>query len=434
MNTQKRRQDPGDTPTLGYVGEEGAARAPASFPDGASSFSARGWEASAFLRRRIGRVSSPADERPPRAMLGRMPRSALQRLRLLAAIVAASTIIGGGCYGLSQEHGTLAIWPLAAGGAIGAFISSSIFGMELFAAGHLALLRRLPLPIAILVRAVAYGAVVVSAMLVFPWLFFGTPFSVMREGFARSIASSLWMTFVLGAVMTIVQVIGPEALGKLLLGHYHRPREEQRIVLFLDLVDSTRIAELLGNVGFHALLAEVFARFSAIVTDWGGDVHRYVGDELIATWRVGKPTDNARAVAAVFECADALAEAQLAMRRRYGASPKFRAGIHRGALLAGEIGGFKREISYVGEAMNTAARLEQACRETGRMLLVSKAFLDDCELAPHNRAMSLGQRTLRGMAGPTELFAIERPRDSGVAEASPRLTSRTDRSKSIVAT
>lgn len=423
MNTPERRWETVDTPALGYLGEEeSAARVPAAFPDRPSS---------SFQSRTV-RESSPADERRPRGMLGRTPRSTLQKLRLLAIVVAISTI-SGGCYGLSQQQGTSAIWRLAAGGAIGAFISSSIFGMELFAAGHLALLRRLPFPIAMLVRLAAYGAVIASAMLVFPWLFFNAPLSLMREGFARSVASSLWMTFVLGAVVTIVQVIGPEALGKLLIGHYYRPREEQRIVLFLDIVDSTRIAEQLGNVRFHALLAEVFARLSAIVTDWGGDVHRYVGDELIATWRVRKPADNARAIAAVFECADALAEAQLAMRRRYGVSPKFRAGIHRGALLAGEIGSFRREISYVGEAMNTAARLEQACRETGRMLVVSKAFLEECELAQDNRAISLGPRTLRGMAGPMELFAIERPRDSGAVEALPQLIGRTEQCGSIVA-
>jgi adenylate cyclase len=354
-----------------------------------------------------------------------MTRSTLQRLRLLVAIIAASAVMGA-CYGFSPEPGEAVVWPLLTGGTIGASISSVIFGMELFAARHWAGLRRLPVSIAFLARTAAYAAVVVATMLVLPWLFFDAAFSVTRDGFAGSVVSSLWMTFVLSGVMTIVQLIGPGVLGKLLIGHYHRPREEQRIVMFLDLAGSTRIAEQIGNVRFHALLADVFGRLSTIVTDWGGEVHRYVGDQLIATWRVGNPADNARPVACVFACADALTKAELTMKRRHGVSPRFRVSVHLGTLVAGEIGGFKREISYIGEAMNTAARLEQACRETGRMLVASKAFLDGCELPGHARATSLGLRTLRGIAEPVELFAIERSRASGVKQEPVRLTDRAD--------
>jgi hypothetical protein len=49
------------------------------------------------------------------------------------------------------------------------------------------------------------------------------------------------------------------------------------------------------------------------------------------------------------------------------------------------------------------------------MLVASKAFLDGCELSLHTRAISLGLRTLRGIAAPMELFAIE-PRRVDKAE------------------
>jgi adenylate cyclase len=361
-----------------------------------------------------------------------MTRSTLQRLCLFAAIIAASAVIGA-CYGLAQGSGEAVVWPLLAGGTIGASISSFVFGMELFAARHWAGLRRLPVAIAILARTAAYAAVIVVAMLVFPWLFFDAALSLTREGFAGDVLSALWMIFLLGAVMTIVQLIGPRVLGKLLIGKYHRPREERRIVMFLDLAGSTQIAEQIGNVRFHALLADVFGRLSAIVTDWGGEVHRYVGDGLIATWRVGERADNARAVACVFACADALATLELAMRRQHGVTPRFRAGVHLGTLVAGEIGGFKREISYIGEAMNTAARVEQVCRETGRMLVTSRAFLDGCELPRTARATSLGLRTLRGIAEPMELFAIERTHGAAVVAELPRQIHKAHEGKVVAA-
>jgi hypothetical protein len=57
----------------------------------------------------------------------------------------------------------------------------------------------------------------------------------------------------------------------------------------------------------------------------------------------------------------------------YGVAPDFRAGLHLGPLVAGEIGGFKR---HLGDTMNTATRIAQAWRHTGCPLLISKPLLD----------------------------------------------------------
>jgi adenylate cyclase len=76
--------------------------------------------------------------------------------------------------------------------------------------------------------------------------------------------------------------------------------------------------------------------------------------------------------------------------------------------VAGEVGGFKREIALLGDAMNTAARLEQACRATGHALLASRPFLDRTQIPSGIVATSLGSHLLRGKAERLELFALER--------------------------
>ena len=197
-------------------------------------------------------------------------------------------------------------------------------------------------------------------------------------------------------------------LVNLLTGRYYRPREEQRIVLFLDLVGSTSIAERMGNVGFHALLSEVFTRLSRVVTDHGGEVHRYVGDMLIATWPVGNTDDNARPIRCLFACEDTLEAARAELLARHGQAPGFRAGLHLGTLVAGEIGGFKQEITFIGDAMNTAARLEQTCRSTGHALLASKPLIDSAALPAGVVATGVGSHALRGKNEPLELFALAR--------------------------
>jgi adenylate cyclase len=145
-----------------------------------------------------------------------------------------------------------------------------------------------------------------------------------------------------------------------------------------------------------------------VVTDFGGEVHRYVGDALIATWPLGTPEGNARQIRCLFACRDALEAARSDLLRRHGHIPGFRASVHCGPLVAGEIGGFKREIALLGDAMNTAARLEQACRMTGHALLASKPLLERTLLAPGIVVTSLGSHLLRGKSEHLEIFALER--------------------------
>jgi adenylate cyclase len=365
-------------------------------------------------------------------------RSTIQRLRLLALMVATSAAAGS-IYAVIQappdlswivEHERLmqAVsgtprsmgMAIATGATIGALISSCIIGFELF--GEVRWFerggRRLPLAAAILLRTIVYGVVIMAALLLVPWAYSGERPSLYRPGIVGDVVFSVAATFVFVSLTSIVQLIGPNVLGSLLTGRYYHAREEQRIVVFLDLVGSTSIAEDIGNIRFHALLSETFTRLSRIVTDFGGEVHRYVGDALIATWPLGTSQENARPIHCLFACREALDAARSDLLRRHGHVPGFRASIHCGPLVAGEVGGFKREIALLGDAMNTAARLEQACRTTGHAVLASKPLLDRTEIPAGIVATSLGSHLLRGKSERLELFALER----GTGDRSARLS------------
>lgn len=346
----------------------------------------------------------------PAAMAMALAHSTVQKIRLLCLLVAASAAAGGLYSLLRADPG--GPWPLqAAGGAsIGAAISACILAFELFGAeAFLARQgRRLPLSAALALRALVYGCAILAALLLIPWVLFGRDPSPLRPGMAGDLAFAIAATLLFVAAMSVAQLIGPNTLGSLLLGRYYRPREEQRIVLFLDLVDSTGAAERIGDLRFHALLSEVFTRLSRLVADHGGEVYRYVGDAMIATWPLADPARNARAIGCLFACREALERAAPEFRRRYGEVPRFRAGMHAGPLVAGEIGGFKREIALLGDTMNTAARIEQACREAGHDLLVSQPLLDRSALPDGIHATALGPERLRGKAAKVEIFALRR--------------------------
>ncbi|SMF52122.1 adenylate cyclase [Tistlia consotensis] len=338
-----------------------------------------------------------------------MTGSAVQRLRLLALMVALSAAAGAGYALAERSSGTGWVVEAASGATIGTVISSFIVGIGLFGEGRLlGRSRRLPFVVAVLLRTLVYGVAIMAALVVVPWLYFGVPLLPLRPGIAGDLAFSFAVTFVGVSLLSIAQLIGPGVLANLLTGRYYRPREEQRIVLFLDLVGSTTIAERIGNVRFHALLSETFTLLSKVVMDQGGEVHRYVGDALIATWPLGTPARNARPLLCLLACRDALDAAGPGLLRRHGHQPAFRAGLHAGPVVAGEIGGFKREIALLGDTMNTAARIEEACRTAGHPLLVSGTLAGRAEIPAGLRLTSIGPALLRGKSAGLELFALER--------------------------
>jgi len=79
---------------------------------------------------------------------------------------------------------------------------------------------------------------------------------------------------------------------------------------------------------------------------------------------------------------DALAREAARYTRDVGEVPRFRAGLHGGTVTAGELGDLRRQIVFVGDILNTAARLEEYAKRTGLELVVSDALLKRLELPP----------------------------------------------------
>jgi adenylate cyclase len=336
-----------------------------------------------------------------------LTRSRLRTLRIIAVVVAAAALAGG-AFGLGQSSSTPAL-AVAVGMSIGAVIACVLTAFELIFVPQLIGRgpSRMSFTRALLMRTGVYTLVIVATLLLVPWLAMGTK-PLEDPSFPLSIAFSFGASLIGNFTVSVTRLIGPRVLGNFLTGRYYHPREERLILMFLDLTSSTSLAERLGNVRFHELLAEVFDRLSEAVTDSGGDVYEYVGDEMVATWAVRDPAHNARALTCFFDCVDAIEGAREGLERRYGCVPRFRAGLHLGTIVAGEIGGFKQEIAYSGDAMNTTARIEEACRELQEPLLASKPLLDAVLLPPGLAAASVGVRTLRGKEARLELFAVRR--------------------------
>lgn len=329
-------------------------------------------------------------------------------MMLIIALVSAAL---GSVFGLFLAE--LDPWGLARGAVEGFLIASLIVAFETgyvnAPAGRW--LRRLPMFPAVLIKAVVYALLIVGGDTVAGLALSWTPAGgVLRFNitFLYVMLFSLSGALIANFVIAVNQMLGGGALASFFTGRYHRPREEERIFLFIDLADSTAIAERIGHVAFHAFLNEVIFDLTAPVVENGGDIHRYVGDQVIATWRLADPARNARPLKCYDECLRVLEARASDYRERFGAAPRIRAAFHAGPVVVGEMGDYRREITMLGDVVNTTARIEQACRDAGRPAILSGGLLDALALPPGFATESLGAMPLRGKSEEIHLYALSR--------------------------
>src|SRR5215469_3669290 len=172
-------------------------------------------------------------------------------------------------------------------------------------------LRRLPLAAELAVKALVMTSVLtivaVSLQLaLYPsplsqyWLAYNLPL-ILGIAFSASLLA--------GAIFEFRRLIGGRILGSFLLGTYRRPRCEQRIVMFLDIADSTALAEQMGELRVHDLITKFFFDIDQPIADHDGEVLAYVGDELIVTWPLSDdPQRNSRSLRCFFAVQDQMAE------------------------------------------------------------------------------------------------------------------------------
>jgi adenylate cyclase len=139
-----------------------------------------------------------------------------------------------------------------------------------------------------------------------------------------------------------------------------------------------------------------------------GEIHRYVGDELIATWKLADGIADARCLRACFDVLDRMAELGPTYLRDFGARVHCRAGLHCGPVVTGEMGSVKREIVFLGDTVNTAARIQEFCRQTGDRVLASATLVDLLELPSGITKRPLGDLRLRGKESDVVLYALEK--------------------------
>ena len=242
-----------------------------------------------------------------------------------------------------------------------------------------AALRRLPLAGELVIRALVLTAGIVIVSVTLEGILYGDSLfprwvmtSWIPDELPRIVLLGLGISLLLGMVTETGRLIGGPLLTSVVLGTYHRPVRRQLIVMFLDLADSTRLAEALGELRVHDLITRFFFDIDEPIRVFGGTVHAYVGDEVIVTWPLSDdPARNGRCVGCFLAIERKIASLEGAYEAEFELVPKFRAGLHAGPVIVSECGDAKRQLAYFGDTMNVAARLCEHCKAIDRRLVAS---------------------------------------------------------------
>lgn len=237
--------------------------------------------------------------------------------------------------------------------------------------------------------------------------FFRESSILLSAEFMVGLTFGLLLSMIFGFISITGRLIGRNIMGKLFIGKYRNPVEEERIFMFLDLTSSTAIAEKTGPMKYLSLLNDFFNDIAEPVERTKGEIYKYVGDEVIITWkwREGLRNNNCTECFRLIDRAMQMKGSRY--RERYGLIPGYKAGLHGGRAVTGEVGYSKKEIAYAGDVLNTASRIMGECNRLNSRLLISEELAMRLSPREDEKLMEAGTFLLRGKEKEMKLFTVE---------------------------
>lgn len=327
--------------------------------------------------------------------------------RVLAVTVPVGALIGSGLGWLNGGAGP----SMAAGAVIGLLITAGIgtFNVSWSVGLIPRRWREAPFLVVLVTRSLVWLAIIVVAVSLPLLTVAGLSLEdLVDQQFVISVGASFAAALLFNFLGQVNGLLGRGVLVGLVLGRYHRPREEVRAFLLVDLRESTQIAERLGNLRYHAFFSRFIGDVSASVARYRGEVHRYVGDEVILTWVSDEGLRDARCVRAAVAISATLEAEGPAYVADFGIVPSVWAALHLGPVVTGEIGTIKHEIAFLGDTLHAAARIQEAGKDLGHPFVASAAVIAALDLPDDLASASLGRIELRGVEDAVELFAVSR--------------------------
>jgi adenylate cyclase len=181
------------------------------------------------------------------------------------------------------------------------------------------------------------------------------------------------------------------------------------VLWYADIRGFTVIADSTPGPVIIELLDEIFETLTASLRPRGGQVLKFMGDGMLATFPILDGTREETCQRAL----DAAVEAMRALDRLNGLRSEAEKptaavdlALHIGEVLYGNVGAIDRlDFTVIGPAVNEVARIETLCEPLGRRILVSAELADAA--ADSRRLEPLGYHRLRGVRDPRAIYGLD---------------------------
>ena len=235
--------------------------------------------------------------------------------------------------------------------------------------------------------------------------------ALRNPGALATVIIMFFFAHLLTFVSSVHKKFGHRVFINSILGKYQDPIEEDLVFMFIDLRNSTEIAEELGHVKYSSFMKSYYKLLSNCCAENRGEIYQIAGDGAILTWKTKACKKKARPINCFYDFSVCMEKTKEKFIRKYGIAPTFKAGAHCGKVIATEVGNFGSEMAYHGDVLNTTSRIQTLCRRLGKDLLVSENFFTHMPLPlPHGYISNReGFFELRGKKKEILIFSINKP-------------------------
>ncbi|TGM48028.1 adenylate/guanylate cyclase domain-containing protein [Leptospira biflexa] len=198
-------------------------------------------------------------------------------------------------------------------------------------------------------------------------------------------------------------VSDPEVLGK--------GKRQKVTVLFSDIRGFTQFSELLDPEELSIFLTEFRRRMVRVIFQNKGSLDKFIGDAVMVTFGTPLPSeipgeDSKNAVRAAKSMLEELKNWNEERKSLGQVEIRIGIGIHSGEVFCGSIGSEERmEYTVIGDTVNTASRIESACKELHSSLLISEVVWS--EIGKPNEWERFEGILLPGREQKINLYAIQ---------------------------
>ena len=253
--------------------------------------------------------------------------------------------------------------------------------------------------------SLAYNSLLSNRAISDPAAWRDTQDFIFSIAFWHPVLPILLLALLSSFLLQLSERFGTNEMWKMFSGKYFNPKEEQRIFMFLDLNHSTTIAEKLGNEKFYGFLNDFFHDIASVIIRHKGEVVEYVGDLVVISWSFPVGSYETRCLACFKDFEKVIQTKKEIYLARYGMVPQFKAAVHCGNVMIGEMGKIKKSIKFSGDVLNTTARVEKVCGTVGAKVVITDNLVDILSDLPYSLE-KISNVSLKGKERPIDVYKV----------------------------